>query len=89
MIHTYTVTGMSCDGCRSKVEKTLNAIDGIQAIVTLDPPIATITMDKHVPTTQLQEALTAAGNYTIEMNNAVDSHGTTRKTNGKIMLQFE
>ena len=80
MIHTYTVTGMSCDGCRSKVEKTLNAIDGIQTIVTLDPPMATITMDKHIPTGQLQEALTAAGKYTIEMNNGVDSHVATEKS---------
>ena len=80
MIHTYTVTGMSCDGCRSKVEKTLNAIDGIQTIVTLDPPMATITMDKHISTAQLQEALTAAGKYTIEMNNGVDSHVTTEKS---------
>jgi Cu2+-exporting ATPase len=61
------------------VEKTLNAIDGIQANVTLDPPIATITMDKHIPTTQLQEALTTAGNYTIAMNNATDFQGTTEK----------
>nr|WP_315162855.1 heavy metal translocating P-type ATPase [uncultured Flavobacterium sp.] len=79
MKHTYTITGMSCDGCRSKVEKTLNAIDGIQATVTLDPPIATITMDEHIPTTQLQETLTAAGNYTIAMNNAADSHEATEK----------
>ncbi|MFV8464543.1 heavy metal translocating P-type ATPase [Flavobacterium sp. LB1P62] len=79
MKHTYIVTGMSCDGCRSKVEKTLNAIDGIQATVTLDPPMATIAMDKHIPTTQLQEALTAAGNYTIAMNNGVDFHETTEK----------
>ena len=43
MIHTYKITGMTCDSCRSKVEKTLNAIDGIQATVTLNPPIATIT----------------------------------------------
>ena len=79
MKHTYTITGMSCDGCRSKVEKTLSAIDGIHATVTLDPPIATITMDEHLPTAQLQETLTAAGNYTIAMNNAADSHGTTEK----------
>ncbi|KIA87366.1 heavy metal translocating P-type ATPase [Flavobacterium sp. AED] len=80
MKHTYTVTGMSCDGCRSKVEKTLNAIDEIQATVTLDPPMATITMDKHIPTTQLQEALTTIGNYAITMNNGGDSHGTTEKS---------
>lgn len=69
MIHTYTITGMTCDGCRTKVEKTLNTIDGIEATVTLNPPIATITMDQHIPTKQLQEVLAAAGKYTIEMTN--------------------
>lgn len=69
MTHTYKITGMTCNGCRSKVEKTLNDIDGISAIVTLEPPIATITMEKHIPIEQLQTALTAAGNYTIEMSN--------------------
>jgi Cu+-exporting ATPase len=69
MIHTYKITGMSCDGCRTKVEKTLNAVEGISAVVTLNPPIATITMEKHIPIEQLQTALTTAGNYTIEMFN--------------------
>ncbi|RKS95250.1 Cu2+-exporting ATPase [Flavobacterium limicola] len=79
MKHTYSITGMSCDGCRSKVGKTLNAVDGIQAVVTLVPPLATITMDKHIPTVQLQEALTGAGNYTITINNTTDSHGMAEK----------
>ena len=79
MKHTYTITGMSCDGCRSKVEKTLNAIAEVQATITLDPPIATIIMDKHIPTNQLQEVLSAAGNYTITMNNTVDSPKTNEK----------
>lgn len=60
---------MTCDGCRTKVEKTLNAIDGVEAKVSLSPPIATITMEKHIPTTQLQEALTIVGKYAIEMSN--------------------
>lgn len=67
MTHTYIVTGMSCDGCRTKVEKILNAIEGVEAFVLLDSAIATITMEKHIPTKKLQEALTAAGKYTIEM----------------------
>jgi Cu+-exporting ATPase len=50
MIHTYSITGMTCDGCRSKVEKTLNTIEGIEAKVSLNPPVATITMEKHIPT---------------------------------------
>jgi Cu+-exporting ATPase len=57
MIHTYKITGMTCDSCRSKVEKTLNAIEGIQATVTLDSPIATISMERHIPLDQLQAAL--------------------------------
>ena len=69
MIHTYTITGMTCDGCRTKVEKTLNTIDGIEAKVTLNPPTATITMGQHIPTKQLQEVLAAAGKHTIEMTN--------------------
>ena len=55
MIHTYSITGMTCDGCRSKVEKALNTIDGIEAKVSLSPPVAIITMDKHIPTSKLQE----------------------------------
>lgn len=67
MIHTYKITGMTCDGCREKVENALNAMDGVSAVVTLEPPHATITMQKHVPTEKLQGALSAAGNYTLEM----------------------
>jgi Cu+-exporting ATPase len=67
MTHQYTISGMSCDGCRTKVEKTLNTFEGIQAEVTLNPPLATITMEKHFPTEKFQEALTEAGKYTIEM----------------------
>jgi len=79
MIHTYNITGMTCDGCRTKVEKTLNAIDGVEAKVSLKPPIATITMEKHIPTTQLQEALTAVGKYTIEMSSAKTKENTLTK----------
>ncbi|MNS04009.1 Silver exporting P-type ATPase [compost metagenome] len=74
MKHEYTITGMSCDGCRSKVEKTLNAIEGVEANVSLQPPVAVLTMENHIPTAQLQEALTAAGKYTITNNTHGDSN---------------
>jgi Cu+-exporting ATPase len=73
MTHLYSITGMSCDGCRSKVEKTLNAIEGIKASVSQNPPVATITMEKHIPTAQLQEALTAVGKYTITMSKSTET----------------
>lgn len=70
MEQNYIITGMSCDGCRSKVEKTLNAIEGIEANVSLQPPIANLKMKKHIPIAQLQDALSAAGKYTIIINNS-------------------
>ena len=84
MIHTYSITGMTCDGCLAKVEKTLNTIEGIEAKVSLNPAVATITMEKHIPTEKLQEALTAVGKYSIEMSNGkTKEHSTTNEASGK------
>lgn len=66
MKHTYKISGMTCKDCSAKVEKALNNIVGISAIVTLDPPEAIVTMDKHISTEHLQHALRAIGNYKIE-----------------------
>jgi P-type Cu+ transporter len=71
MTHTYKLSGMSCDGCRTKVEKTLNQMEGLSAKVTLNPPMATITMQQQINTDKLQIALSKAGNYVIE-----DAHGS-------------
>jgi Cu2+-exporting ATPase len=79
MTHQYIISGMSCNGCRTKVEKTLNEIEGIEAEVTLNPPTATITMEKHVPTEKFQEVLAAAGNYTIQMDSP-KNHGEVPKS---------
>ena len=65
MTHTYTITGMSCNGCRTKAEKALNELDGVEAVVTLDPPTAAIASEKPVSVFKLQKALYSAGNYII------------------------
>lgn len=71
MKHIYKIGGMTCNGCRTKVEKTLNAIDGVHADVSLDPPLAYIMMEKHIPLSQMQDALARAGKYTIEVDDGV------------------
>jgi Cu+-exporting ATPase len=73
---------MTCDGCRAKVEKTLQTIEGIDAKVYLNPPTATITMEKHISIEKLQDALSAAGKYTIEMSNgdAIEQSKTNKST---------
>jgi len=67
MKHTYNITGMVSDISRNQVENALNKIEGISAEVTLNPAEAVITMDEHVPTGKLQEALARVGDYNIEM----------------------
>ena len=81
MAHTYIISGMTCDGCRTKVEKTLNAVEGIEAKVSLNPSIATITMEKHIPLAQLQEALSAVGKYTLEVTNGKTPQQVTTNEN--------
>ena len=69
MKHDYKINGMTCNGCRSNVEKALSEIEGItQAKVTL-PDHAEIEMDSHISTETMQAALTKAGSYSIEMVN--------------------
>ena len=66
MTHTYNITGMTCNGCVSKAKSELLKLGDItEAHVQLTAPQATITMQKHIPLLQLQNALHKAGNYTI------------------------
>lgn len=68
MTHTYQITGMTCDHCVQKVKKALESMDGIQsAEVTLEPPVATVTMHHHISEDAMNEALAAAGNYSLKM----------------------
>ncbi len=56
----FAISGMTCDGCRSKVEKTLAALLP-NVTVTLEPPRAVTTAT--VGADQLNAALEKAGNY--------------------------
>jgi cation transport ATPase len=58
MKHIYTVTGMTCNGCRASVEEKLNAISDVtNALVDLEKGEAIIEMDKHISLDTLQRAL--------------------------------
>lgn len=73
MKHTYTVTGMTCDGCRTSVEDKLNAIPEVKnASVNLETSEATIEMSKHVSTEILQNAL--SDKYTISEKNSFNTN---------------
>ena len=64
---TYKVAGMMCKHCVGRVERALNSIDGIQATVTLEPPVATVIFDNQpLSMEELQQIITEkAGDYQI------------------------
>ena len=58
MTHTYTVTGMTCNGCAAKVEKLLSSIEGVENVnINLEKNEADVTMHHHIQTKELQNAL--------------------------------
>ena len=59
------IEGMSCGHCSARVEKALNAIDGVAAHVALEEKKAYITLTKDVPDSVLAGAVEDAG-YTVE-----------------------
>ena len=63
----YKVDGMMCKHCVGRVERALNTLEGVQVIVTLDPPVATIEYDgEPLSVEELQQILTEkAGDYQI------------------------
>lgn len=64
MTHTYNITGMTCNGCKASVEKSLNTLDAVNEVkVNLEKGEAEITMSSHVSTETLQNAL--SDKYTI------------------------
>ncbi|WP_292900991.1 heavy metal translocating P-type ATPase [Nonlabens sp.] len=67
MKHTYHIHGMTCNGCRSHVEKTLSEVDGVSnASVNLEKAEAIIQMESHIPIATFQEALkNDGGSYSI------------------------
>ncbi|MBT8210888.1 MAG: heavy metal translocating P-type ATPase [Eudoraea sp.] len=67
MKHAYQIQGMTCNGCRSHVEQSLNGVDGVtHASVDLEKAEATIEMEKHIEIEKFQDALDAhGGRYSI------------------------
>jgi copper chaperone CopZ len=67
MKHQYTITGMHCGACVEKVQSALEAVDGVEAAeVTLEPPRAAVTMNRHIETDTLHKAVVAKGSYGLE-----------------------
>lgn len=65
MKHTYKISGMTCGGCKSHVEKTLKSHESIKEVkIDLESGEADIEFDKHVNFEELKK-LFEGSNYMI------------------------
>ncbi len=86
MKHTYTITGMTCNGCRSHVEKTLQQVDGVKDVsVDLEKGEAVIEMERHIPWDVFETALQkGGGNYHILPPGVSEEKSEKRSSNNGI-----
>lgn len=72
---TYTINGMTCGGCASKVQQILSDVDGvIDANVTLDPPQAILQSEGILPLSKLESALLPYEKYKLTNTVSIDSN---------------
>lgn len=75
MKHTYSVSGMTCEGCKSAVLDALLSIEGVNHVaVNLEANEASITMEKHIHVDELQKALPSK--YTIQEKKETNIFGS-------------
>lgn len=66
MKHTYDIAGMHCGSCVAKIDTALRTVKGItDTQVMLNPPRAEVTMDHHIPTDTLQNAVAERSDYRL------------------------
>ncbi|KAB8152698.1 heavy metal translocating P-type ATPase [Kordia sp. TARA_039_SRF] len=67
IIRTFLVNGMTCNGCKTHVEKTLSSVKGVENIsVDLKKAEATIDMKPEIPIEKFQKVLEKdGGTYSI------------------------
>ena len=63
MQQTFRIDGMHCGGCVARVTRALKTVAD-DAVVTLDPPRATLESSAPLSIEEVQAAVSRAGNYT-------------------------
>jgi copper chaperone CopZ len=73
MTHHYSISGMTCEGCKAKVTYLLQQVPGVNSVsIDLEKAEASISMDHHIATGTFQDALKAYPKYRLsEKQNTV------------------
>ncbi|MBD1260171.1 copper-translocating P-type ATPase [Maribacter polysiphoniae] len=83
MKHTFHIDGMTCNGCRNHVERTLSKVEGVTNVsVDLEKAEATIEMDSHIAIETFQKTMkNDGGAYSI--HKLGEHHKTTESKKEK------
>ena len=66
MTHTYSITGMTCTGCTSKVKAQIEQHPDVTLVdISLEQHEATISLNQHIPIAALQELFGQGSKYSI------------------------
>lgn len=88
MIHTYNITGMTCNNCVAKVKNELLKIPEIlSAEVSLNPGKAVLEMSRHISITALQQAISPEKKYLISEDLQYASHAAMTTEEKKSWLE--
>lgn len=68
MMKTMKIEGMSCAHCSGRVEKALNSIDGVSAVVDLEAKSAAVTLEKPVEDAVLKAAVEDVGYEVVSIS---------------------
>jgi len=87
MTHSYTVKGITCEGCVAKVKSRLLMHPDITAAeVKLEGQKAVITMRKHLKVAELQDAIGADSKYKISADTSDHTHHKMESSTTKSWL---
>ncbi|MEL6975071.1 MAG: MauE/DoxX family redox-associated membrane protein [Bacteroidota bacterium] len=82
MERTYTITGMTCQGCVASVQGKLEQVDGVESVaIDLDREEGRLKMQHDIPLDSLSDVLPPK--YTITANNAMTSEAKNAKETSK------
>jgi copper chaperone CopZ len=90
MTHTYQLNGMTCSSCEGKVKKALELVDNVTHVsVSKEANTATVSMEKHIPLSELQNALDSKYQISaIDHNETVEQTRSWFETYKPILLIF-
>ena len=61
------IEGMMCHHCTGRVDKALNEMDGVSAVVSLEDKSAEVTLTKDITDEELVKVVTDAGYEVVDI----------------------